>query len=88
MTSVASTANTGFSMSRLFEMLARMCSKSQDDLDNAISSMTKDDKGAVNQDDLFKAQAKLQVWSTNSATASNFLRTYADTVRGTAQNIK
>ncbi|MDR0595324.1 MAG: hypothetical protein LBF94_02900 [Puniceicoccales bacterium] len=82
------TTDTSFSMSRLFEVLAKMCSKSQDDLDNAVSSMTKDDKGAVNQEDLFKAQAKLQMWSTNSSVSTSILRGYGDTVRGTAQNIK
>ncbi|MDR0715231.1 MAG: hypothetical protein LBF25_00370 [Puniceicoccales bacterium] len=85
---MATSASTSFSISELFETLGGMLSKAWDELNGSISSMTRNEKGDVNQDDLFKSQAKLQVFTTTSSTASNILRGYGDAVRSIAQNIK
>ncbi|MDR0680047.1 MAG: hypothetical protein LBF42_03405 [Puniceicoccales bacterium] len=76
------------SMGKLLEVLAKMCSKTEDELNNEISKVSKKGAESTDQGTLLVIQAKLQSWNVSCSTATGILRSFGDALKTTAQNIR
>ncbi|MDR0595325.1 MAG: EscF/YscF/HrpA family type III secretion system needle major subunit [Puniceicoccales bacterium] len=76
------------SMSKLLEVLAKMCNKAENELNSEISKVSKNGAESTNQGTLLVIQAKLQSWNISCSTATGILRSFGDTLKTTVHNIR